>query len=202
MIISETRHFLFVHIIKTAGMSIEQALSPYAERPESVRHLSRHASATDMRTAIGSDVFQRMYKFAFVRNPWDLELSLYHFNLTHPEFPAHAATKKFRDFEHYLMSKKRERMPRGMQLRYIGDEHNNVLVDFVGRYETLRDDFGHVCAAIGIENIQLPHANSTSHKPWQECYTVPMFELVRDIAHMDIVQFGYADRPADYGIGR
>ncbi len=201
-------------------MSIEKALWPYdvraplAKEPPETRgallsgmgldpaflSLQRHTSAGDLRAVLGADIFQRLFKFAFVRNPWDFELSLYHFNLTHPEFPAHQGTIKFKNFEHYLLSKKREAMPRGMQLRFITDDDKNSLVDFVGRFETLARDFSTVCAKLGIEGVTLDRINSTEHRPWQECYTLEMFELVRDIARVDIEYFGYSPHAADYGI--
>jgi hypothetical protein len=220
VIISYAHNFLFIHVIKVAGMSIEKALAAHdvraplaSEPPEKkalllqnagadpgVLGLQRHATAKDVRAVIGPEVFQRLFKFAFVRNPWDFELSLYHFNLTHPEFPAHAVTVKFKNFEEYILSKKREPLPRGMQLRFIADDDNKVIVDFVGRFETLARDFAAVCAKIGVDGPALGHVNSTEHRPWQECYTPAMFDLVRDISRVDIEAFGYASDRAAYGL--
>lgn len=104
MILSNARQFAFIHVIKVAGMSIEKALLPYDVRnepaaPPAMLGLKRHTTAMELRDVIGAEAFGRLFKFAFVRNPWDFELSLYEFNRTHPEFPAHQNVIKFANFE-------------------------------------------------------------------------------------------------------
>ena len=110
MVISFMRRFLFVHIYKAAGMSIEQALKSYDVRSGLLGHplaeqerllqalgvnpailgMQRHVFAAEIRDTLGQDLFNKLFKFAFVRNPWDLQLSLYHFNIAHPEFAPRA----------------------------------------------------------------------------------------------------------------
>jgi hypothetical protein len=220
LIISYVRRFLFVHVIKVAGMSIEKTLWPYDVRaslgagsPEekanllrgiginpAILEMNRHASAKDLKEALGPDLFERMFKFAFVRNPWDFQLSLYHFNLTHPEFPAHTATIKFRDFEDYIMNRPARVAPQGQQLKCIVGDDGKPMVDFVGRFENLAQDFVSVCERIGVKDAALQHINSTDHPPWQKSYTPAMFERVREISQVDIEYFGYPSEAADYGL--
>ncbi len=201
-------------------MSVERTLWPYDVRahlgdkppeekakliatlglnPELLK-LERHASAQDISNVLGAETFARLFKFAFVRNPWDFQLSLYHFNMTRTEFPGHLSTIKFRDFEDYIMSKARVAAPQGLQKRYIVDDNDKLMVDFVGRFETLAQDFGAVCDPLGLKDVKLAHENSTKHLPWQQSYTLPMFEIVRDVSRADIDYFGYADDPAAYGV--
>ena len=220
MVISFMRRFLFVHVYKAAGMSVEKALKPFDVRaglvayaPEDQRKLlqglgfnpaildmQRHTFAAEIRDALGSELFAGLFKFAFVRNPWDLQLSLYHFNLKHPEFAGDGAALKARDFEDFILSKDPKRRPDGQQRRFVVDRDGKSLMDFVGRFETLGADFAHVCERLNIEGLPLDHVNRTDHKPWQESYTRAMFEIVREIQAVDIATFGYADDPAVYGI--
>jgi len=219
MIVSFTRQFIFVHVIKAAGMSIEKALWPFDVRADfagkspqdqaqvlddmgvsrALLKLTRHASAVDLRAALGAEVFGRMFKFAFVRNPWDFELSLYHFNMTHPEFPAHQRVKAFKNFEDFVLGYTGEAAPRGVQKRYIADEDGAVLVDFVGRFENLASDLEKIGTRIGTD-LTIEHHNRTDHAPWQDCYTREMFERVRGRAQVDIESFGYSSDPAAYGL--
>ncbi len=206
LILSHARQFAFIHVIKVAGMSIEKALLPYDVRnekglvPPALLGLKRHTTALELRDIIGPETFGRLFKFAFVRNPWDFELSLYEFNRTHPEFPAHQNVIKFANFEDYMMARKRDTKPQGAQLRYIADADNKVIVDYVGRFETLARDFADVCAKIGVQANALEKINATAHKPWQAYYTPAMFDLVREMDAADIAAFGYSPNPADYGL--
>ena len=206
MILSNARQFAFIHVIKVAGMSIEKALLPYdvhneaGHVPPAMLGLKRHTTALELRDIIGAETFARLFKFAFVRNPWDFELSLYEFNRTHPEFPAYQNVIKFANFEDYMMARKPDTKPKGAQLRYIADDANKVIVDYVGRFENLAADFAGVCAKIGVPGNGLEKINATVHKPWQAYYTPAMFDLVRQMDAVDIAAFGYSDKPGDYGL--
>lgn len=221
MVISYMRRFLFVHVYKAAGMSIEKALRPFdvreglatysaADRQRlleslgfnpAILDMQRHTAAAEIRDALGGPLFGQLFKFAFVRNPWDLQLSLYHFALKHPEFAGNGDALRAKDFEAFILGKENaERHPVGQQKRFIVDRDGAPLMDFVGRFETLAADFATVCARIGVRGLALDHVNRTEHKPWQQSYTRRMFEIVRRIHAPDIASFGYADDPAAYGI--
>jgi hypothetical protein len=44
------------------------------------------------------------------------------------------------------------------------DKTGNLLVDFVGKFERLQQDFDQVCKRLGVENSGLPHVNSSDKK--------------------------------------
>src|SRR5204863_9941730 len=86
--ISFQKRFLFVHIPKTAGNSIQTILRDYSEdqivalRSEQdgierfgLRNpnykIRKHSTVADYRAALGSARFHELYKFTCVRNPWD-----------------------------------------------------------------------------------------------------------------------------------
>ncbi len=220
MVISYMRRFLFVHVYKVAGMSVEKALKPFDVRSGLAGHapaeqrrlleglgfnpaildMQRHMLAPEIRDALGAPLFAKLFKFAFVRNPWDLQLSLYHFNLKHPEFAGDQATLTAGSFEAYIMAKAPERRPVGQQKRFVVDRDGAPLMDFVGRFENLEADFAQVCARLNVSGVTLGHVNRTDHKPWQQSYTRPMFDIVRAIHAPDIEYFGYADDAAAYGL--
>lgn len=62
--------YLFIHITKTAGTSV--AISLFGELPY-------HYTAVQYRVIYGRKTFNRYFKFAFVRNPWDRLYSAYSF---------------------------------------------------------------------------------------------------------------------------
>src|SRR5207245_5168864 len=92
--ISFKKQFLFVHIPKTAGNSIQSILRDYSEdeivalRSEQdgierfgLRNpnykIKKHSTLAEYRGALGEERFRSLYKFACVRNPWDRMVSYY-----------------------------------------------------------------------------------------------------------------------------
>src|SRR6266853_2331973 len=86
--ISFQKQFLFVHIPKTAGNSIQSILRDYSEdeivalRGEQdgierfgLRNpkykIRKHSTLAEYRAALEKERFHGLYKFTCVRNPWD-----------------------------------------------------------------------------------------------------------------------------------
>src|SRR5947199_7305777 len=92
--ISFQKRFLFVHIPKTAGNSIQSVLRDYSEdqivalrsEQDGIEHfglhnpnykIRKHSTLAEYRMALGDEQFRSLYKFACVRNPWDRMVSYY-----------------------------------------------------------------------------------------------------------------------------
>ncbi|PYJ29749.1 MAG: hypothetical protein DME89_02645 [Verrucomicrobia bacterium] len=108
--ISLQKRFLFVHIPKTAGNSIQSALCDYSEdqlvalRKEQdgierfgLRNpnynVKKHSTLREYRDALGDGQFRNLCKFTCVRNPWDRMISYY---FTPTQSPENWDRKKFR----------------------------------------------------------------------------------------------------------
>ena len=79
--ISFSNNFIFIHINKTAGSSIEVALKDYGIKKPLIKEgnfpHSQHFKYDDYKDYIG-DNFTNFYTFTVVRNPWDRVVSYYH----------------------------------------------------------------------------------------------------------------------------
>jgi hypothetical protein len=89
MIISKSRNFAYIHIEKTGGTSIEEALIPYLNKDDLVfggnisdyktlekKLFWKHTDANEMKNYLGSE-WNNIYKFATVRDPKEIMISFY-----------------------------------------------------------------------------------------------------------------------------
>jgi len=208
MLLSHDHHFLFIHIPKTAGTSIRVSLSPYAAHPEkfwenrllsslgiNVNHVGPwkrkrfrpHCTAQDVQRNLPADVFDSLFKFVFVRNPWDLLVSLYNFIPSRPKhrYSRHVATMSFSEFVDEWTQR-----PEILQSRWIQNRQQNLIVDYVGFFENISHDFEVVCSQIGI-NVPLPRNNRSVHADYRDLYSDRLKNLVASRLAADIEFLGY-----------
>ena len=191
--------FLFVHIPKTAGNSIQSVLRDYSEdqlvalRKEQdgiercgLRNpnykVKKHSMLSEYRDALGDEQFRKLYKFTCVRNPWDRMVSYY---FTPTQSPETWNRKKFRGIISKAVSVADYlRLDNGE-----GDPFANV--DYIMRFESLPDDFRAVCTAIDISPPTLPRYNRSTRKHYSKYYDNELRELVRSRFAAEIQRFNY-----------
>ena len=198
--ISFQKRFLFVHIPKTAGNSIQTILRHYSEdeivslRAEQdgierfgLRNpnykIKKHSTLAEYRAALGEARFRGLYKFTCVRNPWDRMVS-YYFGTT--QLVETWDRKEFRKLilralsvRDYLQLDKAEADPFGN-------------VDYIIRFENLADDFRAVCARLAIPDAPLPQYNRSNREHYSKYYDAELCELIRKRFAPEIDRFGYA----------
>ena len=205
MLISYHKKFLFVHIFKTAGTSITDSLARFCYRPDSTRPsnwmaffstnwtkihrkpIKKHATATEIRDSLDREIFNSVFKFTFVRNPWDWQVSLYHYILENPENHGYEETMKMGSFRNFVFSREKLSFT---QTSCLVDESGNLLVDFVGKFENLDQDFQSICRKVGIAAC-LPHINKTKRTRYQGYYDAETRDLTARLYAEDIERFGY-----------
>ena len=213
MLICHRHKFLFVHIAKTAGTSVRTTLNrlrwrdPYflpqfiCSRISSLTghriacKIPRHAKVIAAYEMLPREVFDGLFKFAFVRNPWDLQVSSYHH--LKRERPHLVGDRDFESFLRYKLNPARPYQFHldtsiALQSDYLVDLHGKVLVDFIGRFETLGDDFITICQRIGVQPPVLEHKRQAKDRSgYQKYYTAETAELVAQYFAADIAMFGY-----------
>lgn len=204
MLLSHQYNFIFIHIYKVAGTSVKSVLNKYTLPPyESVitKDLQKvgrlpcgtnyrgHIKAREVRSQLGDETFERFFKFAFVRNPWDWQVSLYEFMLQRESHWQHDVIKNMAGFEDYI--EWRVSTQKVLQKKFISDKQGNIIVDFVGRYENLQADFQKVCAKLGIAEELLPHLNQSDRRDYRDYYNKRTKHLISEHFREDIELFGY-----------
>lgn len=184
-------HCIFVHITKTAGTSV--ALGLFGELPY-------HYRAYEYRVFYGRKTFNRYFKFAFVRNPWDRILSSFKYLKSggwneHDRIWANEHLQGVDSFEKFICEwLTPERLEAHIhfwpQHWFVTDRKGNLLIDYLGYLETINEDFGKIAHHLGI-NAQLKHTNATSKTDYRSHYTEPMKARVEELYGTDIAMFGY-----------
>jgi hypothetical protein len=208
MVFSIQPPFLFVHIDKAAGSSIAVALQPLDQRRKKSlwrRRLSwlgglnrlglyrslefsAHAHASEAKRCLPPAVYDGLFKFAFVRNPWDRLVSRYAYLLKNTGHPRHEFVRRMKDFDEYVAWEFRR--GKFFQYTYVTGGDGKLIVDFIGHYERLPEDFAKVCARLGM-TVELPRYNASSHRDYRTYYTPATRDLVGNYFQRDIELFGY-----------
>lgn len=219
MLLSLKYNFLFVHTAKTGGTSVRDALSPLRFRDpwypvqflcSRLSALSghrlgikfpRHSKIVAAQEMLPQELFEQLFKFVFVRNPWDLQVSsFHHIRRERPHLMSHV--ESFEDFIRWKLDPARPYQYHvdtsiDLQSDYVIDLHGKVLVDFIGRYESLHDDFEEACKRIGIKAPELPHKRQAKDrgKDYRSYYTDELADMVAERFAPDIKLFGYTFDP-------
>lgn len=216
MLLSNQHRYLFVHVAKTGGTSIRNALQPMRWRdpyfyPQLIcsrlssmtghrigAKFPRHAKIIAAKEMLPHELFEQLFKFAIVRNPWDLQVSsYYHIRRERPHVMAH-----INNFEQFINWKLDTERPYQFhvdtsieqQSDYLVDLHGELLTDYIGRYENLNDDFQAICEQIGIKAPVLPHRRKATDRDrdYRSYYSDALTDKVAAYFQQDIKLLGYS----------
>jgi hypothetical protein len=179
------RPYVFIHINKTGGSSIEKALGIGLD----------HSTALEKYRQLGEAAWQRKFTFTMVRNPWDKVVSHYHYRVRTNQTGLGDNPIPFGDWlrrcyidrDPRYYDNPRMFMP---QRKWLVDENDGLLVEFVGRFENLQQDFQSITTRLGVK-AQLGHAKPSSRGSYRDYYDVAGEALVREQFAEDLDLFGY-----------
>lgn len=196
--ISHPLRAIFIHIPKCAGTSVDVAMFGKEVVAWNGRYWLQHATIKQIRDEYATpEEFEKYFKFAFVRNPYDRMFSAFNFLAS---TRVDVTRENFKDFLlgkgplAQVIAKKNEHL-RASRYHHVVPMHEYLyedgkcLVDFIGRFENIDEDWKKICEKIG--NEELPHSNKIPHVPWQEFYTQELKEIVREQYAKDFELFGY-----------
>ena len=177
MPICHEKKFIFVHIPKCAGSSIEYLFKKnnlhlefideildfknskinFSEVVELHKGKTQHLSASDIKKLIGNIKFEQYDKFSIVRNPFDRLVSYYFFikkiktpNLDKIHVKLVHSSSNFHEFVVRAIETPGMYPLFNQYLYLYDDDKSSNMMDYVGKFETLESNFKEI-----IKNLKL-----------------------------------------------
>lgn len=211
-IVSREKKIVYFLNSKVANSSIKATM--YSGDTEDDNTIHRAVKDSGMKKFKLSTEESEYFKFTFVRNPFEKIVSCYESKYhIDKKYNNH---KKFLRFDTYLFGYLRKdkgfdnfvgrvaRIPDKwledhIRLQYdlIHDNNGNKLVDYIGKYENLAEDFKQIQEKYDLK--PLPHYNNSGgeKRDWRSYYTLETAELVYKKYKKDFECFGYEDSYKD-----
>lgn len=209
MILSTDPKFLFVHIPKCAGTSIEESLYHYQDFKY---HQLVHGCTLQFKQYLNDDFFDELFKFSFIRNPWDLQVSCWRYYVRN-----HGVEMDFNEYIEWKFTGSiedmKDRLPkedpnvnitllkngfyihRSPMTYFLIDERGNYLVNFIGALEHINEHYNEIVDELGITDSYLAHVNASTIREdihdYKSYYNEKSIELVRSRFALDIMMYGY-----------
>lgn len=204
MILNTNNKSGFLWIPKNAGHSVSKIL---------LENGYKHYYEPGTTPHIHSQPLKNYYKhlegyflFCFVRNPWDRILSLYSYLTQKESHRLHEIIVNYKEedwkngFNYWLLNcensfvidngYKTLSMQKRPQIDYFTNNDGSCLVDYIGKLETIQEDFYYIAS-----KLQLPTSidtlNTSHHLPYRHEYSKDAIEFVYEYHKEDILQFNY-----------
>lgn len=198
------RKAIFVHVPKNAGTSITKTLRQTGEYKspgyDSVDHDFsmgwKDGESRRVMRAIGADLWNECFTFAFVRNPWDRLVSGWQFTRQKGKHTLSFA-EFVKDLPSLDISQEPDALERAISTHWHAMPQSDhlvvdgvVAVDFIGHVETLDEDWRAISARIGCDGA-IPRANTSDRGEYRGYYSDDLRAIVDERFQVDATTFGY-----------
>jgi hypothetical protein len=204
MIISKLHKFIFVAVPKTGTHSVRRALREhmgpqdleqvglFVKRELPIADLARlqhgHLSLQQVRPYFPPEEFKALFKFAFVRNPFDRFIS-------YCAFMTRAGGQFERDpqgvMRHFIENPPPRHVLFQPQHSFMTDEAGTLLSDYIGRVEDMQASYDEICRRIGIRSATLEKVNPSKRMDYRQYYDQGLIDEVAKLYARDLELFGY-----------
>ena len=206
--ISHSEKFIFLHIPKTGGTSVEYMLRDFGTVLQGPKNFDsiyyKHATAESIKRTLKRE-YNKYFKFTFIRNPWDWVVSNFAFNrgLGRPyvigtgyalssSVPSWAKHMSFPDWLIWWI----ETFNPSQSAVFTGADGES-LVDVIFRFESLVSDFNRLVGMLGVRSrtSEFPHLKRSDRmRDYESYYDHSSRQLVREHFARDL-QYWDATKP-------
>lgn len=204
--LSLKHNFLFVHVPKTGGNSIQKVLEPFSEDKLVALHsfqdgkerfsiqnpnypYHKHSTLREYKKLLPNNLFATLTKFTVVRNPWERMVSLY--------FSPHAGREQFdpKTFKSIILEAKTledfvDTSSRWRKLTGKNPLKKTEIGHFI-RFENLIEEFEDLCQQLEINPFKLEKINASKREHHKVYYDQKLYNLVKNKFKNEIDLFEY-----------
>jgi len=213
MVISHKHKFVFFHTPKTGGSTVNQSLYESGHRENYVHNdghienidgnhiessnINQHTRPVELFGLMPDIDWNNYFKFAFVRNPYSLEVSKYFYCLKAADSDSQGVFYDYcvevknncDTFDDFIRHEKYEY---DYSFKYYLCKNDELMVDYVGKLETMHRDYMIIAAACGIDSKLVDcKVNKTQHAGYRTYYNKESQNIVRDKYIEDLEFFNY-----------
>ena len=198
--LSLERKFLYIHLPKTAGNSVQNILKRYSDDDIVTLHeyqdgierfevrnknyrITKHSTITEYKSVLDAEVYASLFKFSTIRNPWDRLISFY--------FSTHRGGLEWnRDNFKQLISE----VPTARHYLCLDPGQTNAGslasdLDSLLQFERLEEEFKRVASKLGVRYGSLKKRNSSSHDHYSTYYDDELIAMVES-RFAEEIEFG------------
>jgi hypothetical protein len=203
MIVSKLRKFIFAAIPKTGTHSVRQALREHLAPddmeqvglfvrkqfpiPELAELRHGHLTLQQVRPFFAEE-FGSLFKFAFVRNPFDRFVSYCAF-MTRQR--GHFDRDPKAVMRHFVENPPWGHLLFQQQQSFVTDADGSLLADYVGRVERMQESYDEIARRIGVASTSLERVNSSRRRDYREYYDQQLIDGVAKLYARDLELFEY-----------
>jgi len=173
--LSHKHKTIFIHIPKTAGQSVElaylqdlgldwQTRAPLLLRSNEIHNIGpprlAHLTCKDYIKYhyISQEILSTYFTFSFVRNPYTRAISFYKYSSKQDkslnEFICVDLPRLHQEQNWFFQA----------QTRFICDANHKLMVNYLGKFETIESNFATIASRSGLQSNKLPRRNVSKVK--------------------------------------
>lgn len=138
---------------------------------------------------------ERYFKFCFVRNPWSRFLSFYrefkkpsHHSWSKPILKYNSFESFCLDFNNCELKNDIHFLPQFNQITVLD---KSISMDFIGRFETISEDFEKIMNQCNLKTILDIHERNTKSSNYRHMYSEETKKIISEFYKVDVENFGY-----------